>query len=97
MEATIKSAVTHLREFMFKHVYLADSRIRERRKINHVISELYEHYMQAKPDEIMEFISSHRLDDEHYELSVCDYIAGMTDGYALRKFGEIFLPHYRRN
>ncbi|MBQ3181773.1 MAG: hypothetical protein IJB50_03350, partial [Clostridia bacterium] len=26
------------------------------------------------------------------EQSVCDYIAGMTDNYAIYKFNEIFIP-----
>ena len=26
------------------------------------------------------------------ERAVCDYVSGMTDGYAIEKFGEIFIP-----
>ena len=32
------------------------------------------------------------MENEGVERAACDYISGMTDGYAMEKFGEIFIP-----
>ena len=32
------------------------------------------------------------LEREGVERAVCDYISGMTDGYAMEKYGELFIP-----
>ena len=29
---------------------------------------------------------------EGIDRAVCDYVSGMTDGYAMEKYGEIFIP-----
>jgi dGTPase len=34
---------------------------------------------------------------ESYERAVCDYIAGMTDSYAIKKFQEYFIPESWKN
>ena len=41
------------------------------------------------PDEYIYFIKELNQDRE---LVVCDYIAGMTDLYAIEKFKDIFVP-----
>ena len=32
------------------------------------------------------------IEDEGVERAACDYISGMTDGYAMEKYGELFIP-----
>ncbi|GEM_PF-4620701 len=45
--------------------------------------------LEALPEE---FRSALELDDNCEQQIVCDYIAGMTDNYAVKKYQEIFVP-----
>ena len=62
----------------------------EESKARDIIGKLYEHYM-AHPEEIPADFQP-QLDLEGTPRTVCDYIAGMTDQYAVYKFSEIFIP-----
>ena len=62
----------------------------EESKAKDMIKRLYEHYYsnpQALPEDFQPQMSFDGL-----ERTVCDYIAGMTDKYAVDKFTEIFTP-----
>ena len=54
------------------------------------MSRLYEHYV-SRPEALPE---DHRLivEREGAERAAVDYISGMTDGYAMEKYGELFIP-----
>ena len=32
------------------------------------------------------------IEQDGVERAACDYISGMTDGYAMEKYGELFIP-----
>ena len=55
---------------------------------NRIVSELYNYYI--KNFELTKSIA--RQDDEPIERSVADYIAGMTDRYAIQQYVEKFIP-----
>lgn len=92
MSAGMETAMHGLRAWMFKNVYKNDIAKGEEGKAKHLIKVLYEYYMEhveRLPEEYLEMMES-RGDKE--ERVVCDYIAGMTDIYAIDRFNELFVP-----
>ena len=79
----IGSAMLSLRKFMFDRVYLRDTVQREHAKIALVLETLFEHYCAA-PGELP---PGDELGDR-----VIDYLAGMTDRFALARFTELTVP-----
>lgn len=86
----IADAMERLRDFMFIHVYRNPVAKGEESKARDIIGKLYEHYLKH-PEEIPADFQP-QLDLDGIERTVCDYIAGMTDQYAVYKFSEIFIP-----
>ena len=81
-------ALDALRDFMFERVYLREDARAEHEKAAHVIRALFTHYLDH-PDEVP--AEYHRAPSDRPTL-VADYIAGMTDRYALRTYERLFLP-----
>ncbi|HUB76165.1 MAG TPA: deoxyguanosinetriphosphate triphosphohydrolase [Solirubrobacteraceae bacterium] len=75
------AAMSALRDFMFERVYLGELARREHAKVETVIRTLFEHYCQSPPPGGGELATR-----------VTDYIAGMTDRYAVRVFEELTVP-----
>jgi dGTPase len=48
----------------------------------------YKDHIEQLPDKYLRMME----DGEKAERVVCDYIAGMTDQYAITKFSEFFMP-----
>lgn len=90
MSDEVQKATNKLREFMFSNVYIGSSAKMEDRKAQHLIEKLYEYYMVNKDKLPAE--SRQMLEKEEDYRVVCDYIAGMTDKYAMYIYGEIFIP-----
>lgn len=86
----IAQAMELLRAFMFEHVYRNPVAKGEEHKAWDIIGKLYEYYMDHPAEIPADF--QPQLDLEGIERTVCDYIAGMTDQYAVYKFSEIFIP-----
>jgi dGTPase len=79
-----------LREYMFANVYTASDAKVDNPKTVFVIHALFEHFCR-KPEEMpAEFHDNPR--DEPLERRVADYIAGMTDRYAVKTFEQVFVP-----
>lgn len=79
-----------LREYLFEKVYLGTiAKVEEERAV-FLLTSLGEHYSKRP----WEMPQEYQL-EKHGELPVriCDYIAGMTDRYAIAKFEELFLPN----
>ena len=75
-----------LRDFMFDEVYMNPFVRAEEERAHNIISELYSYFLK-KPEEMPgEYIKGDPNQD------VCDYIAGMTDRYAISTFEEFFVP-----
>ncbi len=87
----VNNAMLKLREFMFEKVYIGSLAKREEQKAQNLLWGLYDYFIEnpdTLPVEIYNMIETydvHRI--------VCDYIAGMTDRYAIFKFNEIFVPN----
>ncbi len=90
-------AITDLRTFLYENVYRYYRVHNEFEKAQRVIRDLYQYFMEN---------GSGRFADNHWQpdgaeawasekqahRQVCDFIAGMTDRYAMRIYDQIFLP-----
>ncbi len=86
-DATFR-ALDELRDFLFERVYLRDEARSEQDKAIALVRSLFAHYLEH-PDEVPE--EYHRAPGD-LPTRVADYIAGMTDRYALRVYEQLFLP-----
>jgi dGTPase len=77
-----------LRAFMFERVYLRPEMEPQRRRAKEIVRGLVEYFL-AHPDEIPE---SYRHDDSTLLVQVIDYVAGMTDRFAIRAHDTLFRP-----
>ena len=85
-------AMMGLREFMFDYVYTNPMAKGEERKAKAMLQSLFEHYMENPEEMPADYFSRAQGGAEDRERSVCDYISGMTDQYAIEKFQELYIP-----
>jgi len=79
MSEPVHAAANVLREFMFQRVYLLEERQEEAEQAKHIVRQLYAHFAEH-PDEIRsEFV----IESDPAWRRAADYVAGMTDRYAL--------------
>ena len=96
MSPEVEEALMDLRKFMFASVYQNPVAKGEETKAIHMIQNLYEYYMEhleLLPDQYRKLIEEGAGEDR----AVCDYISGMTDNYAVKKFEEYFVPQAWKN
>lgn len=85
-------ALILLRRYMFDHVYINSVAKAEEGKAERMIRQLFEHYVkhvEELPEEYTRMIWER---GETVERAVCDYIAGMTDRYAVSTFQKLMVP-----
>lgn len=90
MESEAYKAMMGLREFMFENVYKNPYAKSEEGKFYAVVEALFEKFI-SKPELIPENIRAASC-SEDVNIVVRDYIAGMTDGYAVSLFEDMFVP-----
>jgi dGTPase len=90
MSRDFQEATNYLRNFMFENVYVGSIAKKEESKAEHMIRELFL-YLMNKPQLLPRDFQAY-IDIDGVERVVLDYIAGMTDRYAVRKFQELFVP-----
>lgn len=86
----LQQIMDSFRKFMFEHVYYSPVLEKERSQACFVVEQLFNHYMKyfyELPEDFRQ-----REDRWGKEQVVIDYIAGLTDSYAVAKFNEIFIP-----
>ena len=81
----VGGAMDRLRTFMFQHVYLAPAAQREHPRIERMLRALFAHLAENPPPAVTPGATEAQR--------VTDYIAGMTDRYAVRVFTELSVPH----
>ena len=86
----VDKALKDLRSYMFEHVYRNPVAKGEERKAKDMLQRLFEYYY-THPEALPEDFHP-QLSFDGMERTVCDYIAGMTDKYAVDKFAELFIP-----
>ena len=85
-----EKALKDLRSFMFERVYRNPVAKGEEHKAQDLLARLFEYYI-ARPEALPADFHP-QMSFEGIQRTVCDYIAGMTDHYAVDKFNEIFIP-----
>jgi dGTPase len=90
MSKDVKYATDKLRSFMFETVYIGSKAKVEEKKAQNIVKELY-YYFLENPSQIPHY-NSNIKNQEEIERLACDYIAGMTDRYALSTFVSVFVP-----
>ncbi len=80
-----------LRDFMFENVYLNHEAKREEDKAKSMIAALYRYHLQHVKELPAEFTKY--LDEDGPERVTADYIACMTDRYAVQDYKNIFVPN----
>ncbi len=86
----VEQGLRDLRSFMFERVYRNPVAKGQESKAKDMLKRMFEYYVtnpQALPEDFQP-----QLSFDGMERTVCDYIAGMTDKYAVDKFTEIFIP-----
>ena len=88
MDQHTLAVMLELRDFMFERVYLRAEVEPQRRRAREIVRNLVEYYV-AHPLEIPD---SYRHDDADTLTQVIDFVAGMTDRYAMNLYRSIFFP-----
>ena len=88
MEPSMLEAMLTLRSYMFENVYLRPSAETQRKRAQQIIRDLVTYYLEHE-DEVP---ASYRHEAADGLTQVIDYVAGMTDRYAIRTHDELFRP-----
>jgi dGTPase len=89
MSANVAKSVEALRAFLYERVYEGEETKQEFRKAKKILMDLYEYYLDNPVDVIRDIPGDEKKD---LRRMVCDFIAGMTDMYALATYERLFLP-----
>lgn len=90
MDEKTKNAFDRLHEFMFESVYRSPYAKEEEKKVPDLVSKLYYYFLNNtdKLDAHLREIA----EKEGADRAVCDYIASMSDQYAILLYEELFIP-----
>lgn len=86
----VLSATYMLRDFLFERVYENEQIVRESKKAKKILCDLYAYYLEHIEEVFVDIPKPETELDRHR--MVCDFIAGMTDRFALMTYERLFLP-----
>ena len=90
MSPKMQQTFDFFHSFMYSDVYTNPIAKSEENKVEGILSRLYEYYTthpETLPAMFQPIVERHGSGR-----AACDYISGMTDGYAMEKYGELFIP-----
>ena len=88
MGGRVLDALLALRSFLFDAVYENSTATAEFKKASDILSGLWEK-VRERPEE---FLDRRTIDKEGLDAATRDFLAGMTDRYAVRLFEQLFIP-----
>lgn len=89
------SMVRELKNYLYQNMYRHYRVVRMAQKAEHFITQLFTAYM-AEPAQLPQATQERwKNHDDSLARIVCDYIAGMTDRYALQEYQKLFDPFTR--
>ncbi len=91
MSEEVGESMYGLRRYLFARVYANPVAKGEEGKVKHLIEQLYEYFSRNErllPEEFLGLIEK----GERKERVVCDFIAGMSDRYAINLYKDIMIP-----
>ncbi|WP_297212452.1 MULTISPECIES: deoxyguanosinetriphosphate triphosphohydrolase [Thermodesulfovibrio] len=83
----IEECIYSFRDFLFERVYYNELVIREFNKAKRVLESLYNYYLENP-----HLLNAEELSEKEIHRKICDFIAGMSDRYAIHTFEKIFIP-----
>jgi dGTPase len=87
----VQRAADSLREFLFRQVYTPLNEDANTQRAQHIVRALYAHFLED-PERLP---AEHRSrSDEESPRRVADFVASMTDRYAIELYEAIFVPHH---
>lgn len=89
MSQAVAEAAYGLRDFLYARVYESPIIKDEFRKVQKILKDLYEYYLDHVEEVFEDIPAEKKLNRNRM---VCDFIAGMTDRFALMTYERIFLP-----
>ncbi|MBZ0240190.1 MAG: deoxyguanosinetriphosphate triphosphohydrolase, partial [Cutibacterium acnes] len=89
MDDEVLAATDNLRDFLFRSVYESEKIMVEFNKAKKILRDLYGHYLEHVSEVFTDIPADKKLNRHRM---VCDFVAGMTDRFALMTFEQIFLP-----
>lgn len=92
MSPHVQEAMQGLRSFMFENVYLSSKSKSEDGKAKAMLKQLFIYYMDHLSELPEEYRMLREVRGDSAERVVCDYISGMTDGFAIDTYERLFVP-----
>ena len=89
MSKDILAAIYILRDFLYERVYETEKIMKEFKKAKKVLQDLYTYYLVHIEEVFVDIPKEEKLEKHRV---VCDFIAGMTDRFALMTYERLFLP-----
>ncbi len=88
----ILEATNALREFLYKNVYLNSRAKADDGKVRIMIEMLYTHFLEHPAELPPDLQRINQAHGEPIQRAVVDYVAGMTDRYAIKVFNDVYVP-----
>ena len=89
MSPDVLEAMLGMRAFLFDNLYTHGDAKYEEPKAAVMISELFDHFIAHMDEVPAEYTAN---DADHPDIQVADFVSGMTDRYAVRRFEELRIP-----
>ncbi|MCL2680010.1 MAG: deoxyguanosinetriphosphate triphosphohydrolase [Coriobacteriia bacterium] len=88
----VEAAMLGLRDYLFENVYLSDLAKSQEPKAKQLLRSLFLYYVENAQQIPIEYRRKHDGTAVEHVQSCIDFVAGMTDRYALRLYNELFIP-----
>ena len=92
MSDDVRHAADRLRDFLFERVYTPINAAESTHRAQRMLQWLFEHYA-TNPSEVPEEFAR-ALASDGVERVAIDYVASMTDRYAISRFESLYVPHF---
>lgn len=93
MSDAVNAATAQLKKFLYNEVYTRPEIDVAVQKSKHLLLRIAE-WFTSNPDELTQHIKHKIPAGQSFNRTLVDYLASMTDDFALRRFQEIYMPHY---
>ncbi|MGM0598632.1 MAG: deoxyguanosinetriphosphate triphosphohydrolase [Candidatus Rifleibacteriota bacterium] len=92
MSTPIAQATEELKKFLYNEVYCRPEIDNAVQKSKNLLRQMAD-WLIKNPDELYNHRTVPILENQSFNRTLVDYLASMTDDYAIRRFKEIFVPH----